>query len=223
MMISEPPTISAPPEPNEVDLGGDTDGETDGEVDEPQSVVYGEDAHSLSDAESTIGSESNDATENIMDRLSIAGVKHSDDLPLNYDSDTEEPHPAYPMNMHQRLARAREASSLTSFHPECIVPSIEEVLLRCSVTRAPNGHPTDDRHTTTPILTKYERAKVLGARAEQINSGAPSLVRVPQHMIDGYDIAEIELKEGKLPFIIRRPLPDGNSEYWHINDLEVLY
>ena len=42
-------------------------------------------------------------------------------------------------------------------------------------------------------------------------------------MIDGYTIALQELKEGKIPFIIRRPLPNGASEYWKINDLERLY
>ena len=35
-------------------------------------------------------------------------------------------------------------------------------------------------------------------------------------------IAQEEFKQKKMPFIIRRPLPDGSSEYWKIEDLEIL-
>ena len=41
-------------------------------------------------------------------------------------------------------------------------------------------------------------------------------------MIDGLTIAEEELKQKKIPFIIRRPLPNGASEYWKVKDLEML-
>jgi DNA-directed RNA polymerase I, II, and III subunit RPABC2 len=41
-------------------------------------------------------------------------------------------------------------------------------------------------------------------------------------MIDGYLIALKEFEEKKIPFIIRRPLPDGTSEYWRLSDLEII-
>jgi hypothetical protein len=41
-------------------------------------------------------------------------------------------------------------------------------------------------------------------------------------MINGMLIAEKELYEKVLPFIIRRPLPNGGSEYWHMSDLELI-
>ena len=44
-----------------------------------------------------------------------------------------------------------------------------------------------------------------------------------ENIIDGYLIAEMELKEKKLPFIIRRPLPNQTFEYWKIKDLEIYY
>jgi DNA-directed RNA polymerase I, II, and III subunit RPABC2 len=69
-------------------------------------------------------------------------------------------------------------------------------------------------------LTKYEKARVLGQRAKQIESGADPLVPVDNSIIDGYIIAEMELKAKKIPFIIRRPLPNGGSEYWKLRDLE---
>ena len=78
----------------------------------------------------------------------------------------------------------------------------------------------DDLHKTLPYLTKYEKTRVIGQRAKQINSGAYPFVKVPENVIDGYIIAEIELKEKRIPFIIRRPMPNGGSEYWKIKDLE---
>ena len=88
------------------------------------------------------------------------------------------------------------------------------------VIRDKNGIIVDDLHKTLPYLTKYERARVLGQRAKQINSGTTAFVKVPENIIDGYLIAELELKEKRIPFIIRRPLPNGGSEYWSIKDLE---
>ena len=78
----------------------------------------------------------------------------------------------------------------------------------------------DDLNKTIPYLTKYEKARILGQRAKQLNSGATPFVKVPENVIDGYIIAELELKQKQLPFIIRRPMPSGGSEYWSIKDLE---
>jgi DNA-directed RNA polymerase I, II, and III subunit RPABC2 len=77
-------------------------------------------------------------------------------------------------------------------------------------------------HRTVPFLTKYERTRIIGQRAKQINSGSKPFVNVPQHIIDGYIIAELELKQKKIPFIIKRPIPGGGSEYWNVKDLELI-
>jgi DNA-directed RNA polymerase subunit K/omega len=47
-------------------------------------------------------------------------------------------------------------------------------------------------------------------------------VKVPEGVIDGYLIALKELEEKKIPFIIRRPLPNRGSEYWHLEDLQII-
>jgi DNA-directed RNA polymerase subunit K/omega len=72
------------------------------------------------------------------------------------------------------------------------------------------------------ISHNYERARVLGQRAKQIETGSKPLVKVPENIIDGYLIAEIELEQKKIPFIIRRPIPNGGSEYWRLNDLQII-
>ena len=107
-------------------------------------------------------------------------------------------------------------------HPECVVHNYNEVLSMCKTIRDTNGIIIDELHKTIPYLTKYERAKILGVRAKQINSGATAFIKLEEGIIDGYIIAEMELKEKTIPFIIRRPMPNGGSEYWFLKDLEDL-
>ncbi|XP_038078261.1 DNA-directed RNA polymerases I, II, and III subunit RPABC2-like [Patiria miniata] len=71
---------------------------------------------------------------------------------------------------------------------------------------------------TTPYMTKYERARVLGTRALQIAMNAPVMVEL-EGETDPLQIAMKELKAGKIPIIIRRYLPDGSYEDWGIEDL----
>ena len=113
-------------------------------------------------------------------------------------------------------------NKLMDFHPEMKQISYEEMITLSTVVRDKNGIIIDPLHKTLPILTRYEQAKIIGLRAKQINSGSNPLIDVPDSMIDGITIAQEEFKQKKMPFIIRRPLPDGTSEYWKIEDLEIL-
>ena len=69
-------------------------------------------------------------------------------------------------------------------------------------------------------LTKYEETKIIGVRCEMLAAGARPLVNVPGHITDVQDIAEMELEERKIPFIIRREI-SGGYEYWKIEDMVV--
>eukprot|EP00754_Rhynchopus_humris_P041411 Rhum_TRINITY_DN24990_c0_g1::Rhum_TRINITY_DN24990_c0_g1_i1::g.180773::m.180773/K03014/RPB6, POLR2F; DNA-directed RNA polymerases I, II, and III subunit RPABC2 len=73
---------------------------------------------------------------------------------------------------------------------------------------------------TTRFLTKYERARILGIRALQISMGAPVKVELDGET-DPLIIASKELREKKIPIVIRRNLPDGSFEDWPIDDLVV--
>jgi DNA-directed RNA polymerase I, II, and III subunit RPABC2 len=71
---------------------------------------------------------------------------------------------------------------------------------------------------TTRYLTKYERARVLGTRALQISMNAPVMVDL-EGETDPLKIAMKELREKKIPIVIRRYLPDGSYEDWGIDEL----
>ena len=70
-----------------------------------------------------------------------------------------------------------------------------------------------------PKLTRFERARIAGARALQISLGAPILVELPAKVSDPIDIALAELKQGVLPMTIRRALPDGSHQDIALLDL----
>lgn len=107
-------------------------------------------------------------------------------------------------------------------HPELIQSNYDEITALCKVVRDENGVVIDPLHKTLPTLTKYEFTRVLGLRAKQLNSGAEPFIEIPENVIEGYVIAQMELAQKALPYIIVRPLPGGKKEYWHLRDLEII-
>jgi len=76
----------------------------------------------------------------------------------------------------------------------------------------------ENERSTTPYMTKYERARILGTRALQISMNAPVLVDL-EGETDPLQIAIKELREKKIPLIVRRYLPDGHYEDWTCEEL----
>jgi DNA-directed RNA polymerase subunit K/omega len=111
---------------------------------------------------------------------------------------------------------------IASHHPECLSFNHEETETLSRVVRDENGRIIDPYHKTLPFLTKYEKTRILGIRTKQLNEGAKPYIDVNPTIIDGYIIAQLELEHKRLPFIIRRPIPNGGSELWKLQDLEII-
>jgi DNA-directed RNA polymerase I, II, and III subunit RPABC2 len=111
---------------------------------------------------------------------------------------------------------------ISDFHPELKNHNYDEIDVMSRVVRDNTGTIIDPLHKTLPFLTKYEKTRILGERATQLNAGATAMIEVDVDMIDGYLIALKEFDQKKIPFIIKRPLPNGAVEYWKLEDLEVL-
>mmetsp|Transcript_34416 Transcript_34416/g.67280 ORF Transcript_34416/g.67280 Transcript_34416/m.67280 type:complete len:136 (-) Transcript_34416:635-1042(-) len=77
-----------------------------------------------------------------------------------------------------------------------------------------------EKRTTLPFLTKYEKARVLGARALQISMGAPLMIEI-EGETDALDIAAKELLKRTIPITIRRYLPNGTFEDWDLDELVI--
>jgi DNA-directed RNA polymerases I, II, and III subunit RPABC2 len=131
------------------------------------------------------------------------------------DSDSDE-------NYLQKFDEELTNNYILDNHQEEIVQNYAEVLTLSKIVKDSEGNIIDQFHRTNPILSKYEKTKVLGQRTKQLNNGAKALIKLNENIIDSYIIAEMELKEKVLPFIIRRPLANGASEYWTLQDLEIL-
>jgi DNA-directed RNA polymerase subunit K/omega len=144
--------------------------------------------------------------------------KMSSDDDDNASSDEEEDGEDYL----QKFDREINDNYILRFHPECKSHNYDEISALTKVVYNEDNIIVDPLHRTIPILTKYEKTRVLGQRAKQINSGGKPFVKVPENIIDGYLIAEMELAQKRIPFIIRRPLPSGGSEYWNLSDLELI-
>lgn len=117
-----------------------------------------------------------------------------------------------------------ELRRLYAQHPELIVDYIESIMSRVPLKVAqPTDTSPDDNHTTYPFLTIYEKTKIIGLRANQLSQGARPFITVPNYVTDVRQIARLELEQKKIPFIIKRPLPNGSYEYWRLSDLMMIH
>ena len=151
-------------------------------------------------------------------------IKTTDIIPTmsEDDDDDDDEDDEEDENYLQKFDGEIRKNFIEQFHPDKKTHNYEEVRGLCTLTKNEYGFIQDPLHKTLPFLTKYEKTRILGQRAKQINSGAKPFVKVLNNIIDGYSIALIELAEKKIPFIIKRPLPDGSCEYWRVSDLELI-
>lgn len=116
----------------------------------------------------------------------------------------------------------RTTKFLNQHHPECRMEYVEEVAKKLPLTEFGSTDKKDTNHRSVPYLTQYERTKIIGFRSNQLSQGARPLIQVPSHITDVMDIARLELEQRRLPFLLKRPMPDGTYEYWRLQDLLIL-
>lgn len=106
---------------------------------------------------------------------------------------------------------------LLKSHPECVLDYEEEeqpsIPLRTTLSE------DDPYHTSMPFLSVFEKTKILGMRTNQLAQGARPYVIVPEHITNVLDIAKMELEQRRLPFIIKRHMPNGTYEKFRISDM----
>jgi len=142
------------------------------------------------------------------------GDEYMDEEEDDDDSDDEQ----YLQKFDEQLRK----NIVNEYHPELIIHSNDDIQAYTRIVKNDKGIIVDPLHTTLPFVTKYERARILGERTKQLNAGAKALVEVEPDVIDGYLIALKEFEEKKIPFIVKRPMPNGGCEYWKLKDLEII-
>jgi DNA-directed RNA polymerase subunit K/omega len=121
-----------------------------------------------------------------------------------------------------KFTKETTSNYIQQHHQECLQINYDEMETLTKIVRDANGNIIDGLHRTSPILSKYEYSRILGQRAAQIESGSKPYISVNPDIIDGYIIATQELREKKIPIIIRRPI-GTTFEYWKLQDLELLF
>jgi DNA-directed RNA polymerase subunit K/omega len=115
---------------------------------------------------------------------------------------------------------------LYKHHPEAVLDYKESVFQKLSLKSVPpfTTDELDKNHKSQPFLTQYEKTRILGFRTNQLAQGARPLLLngVPEYMKTTLEIARLELEQRRLPFIVKRPMPDGSFEYWRLSDLLIL-
>jgi len=81
--------------------------------------------------------------------------------------------------------------------------------------------------STLPFFTKYEFTALVGVRAQQLAEGAKPLVTLDGLITSSprfvWELAEKEIYNKKLPFIIHRQFPNGKAEYWSATELTIIW
>ena len=163
--------------------------------------------------------EEDDDIQEEMDMDDLPDMQKQPSAFLEPDDDDEEEEDA---DYLQKFDDSIKQSIIADYHPELKNHNYDEIEVLSRVVRDNTGVIVDPLHKTLPFVTKYEKARILGERAAQINAGAAPFVEVDVDVIDGYVIALKEFEEKKIPFIVKRPLPNGMVEYWKLEDMECL-
>jgi len=83
-----------------------------------------------------------------------------------------------------------------------------------------------EKNLSRAYLTKYEFNQIIGLRTMHLSKGAIPLVDLPENFsvksnMDLRQVALQEIKESKLPYIVKRKMPNGKIEYWRLVDLKL--
>jgi len=190
------------------------------EDDDDENIIESDDDSDLEE-----GEEREEEDENIVkskNKKSVVTKKTKKELIILDEEDEDDEEEEFNENYLEKFDSELVKNYISDFHPECFNHNYDEISKMSNVIRNSDGIIIDPLHKTIPYLTKYEKTRILGQRAKQIETGCKPFVKVPENIIESHIIAELELKEKKIPFIIKRPIPGGAFEYWKLNDLEVI-
>lgn len=115
------------------------------------------------------------------------------------------------------MSSEEEIEDIQEFYEEeTIIDTTEDINLFQN-----NYENNKKNYKSSKYLNKYEKTKVLSERVQQLANNSKPLIPNPQNYNDIYSIAIEELRQKKIPFIIKRPI-NNTFEYWKLEDLHIL-
>jgi DNA-directed RNA polymerase I, II, and III subunit RPABC2 len=123
------------------------------------------------------------------------------------------------LDTYRKLIEKNEGSEpLTEKQQEALEKRIKEIESREVIENITEHEPVEipcEKGKITigpPTLTRFEKARIMGARALQLSLGAPPFITIPKTARISLDIAMEELEQRVIPITIRRVLPNGDYQ-----------
>ena len=178
---------------SDFDISGDEGGEDEEVEKNPEEEAYI--APPISSALKTPANKPKTLDSSISHPASFKSKSEEEEEKDDEDDDDEDDEDKNEEDYLQKFNKNFRNEFVNQNHPESNTHNYEEVKQRTLITREGTAI-IDGGHKTIPFLTKYEKTRVLGQRAKQINAGAkPLLDTIPANIIDGYLIAKLELAQ----------------------------
>ena len=199
----------------EIEPDIEIDPDADDEIDEPDDDSEDEDLIGIDESE--LLKITSDKTTDKKTLIETGEENYNTEIsPINSDVDSDDE------ELLQKFDFEVRDKYVSENHPECLLLNSTQIDNLCQITRDKENNIIDDNHKTAPFLSKFEKTKVIGQRVKQLNIGDKPFINTTKSLIDNSIIAEEELLQKKLPFIIRRPISNKTSEYWYLSDLEII-
>lgn len=117
------------------------------------------------------------------------------------------------IDAYRKLAEMQDLSEAEKkVMEERIQAMTERSVIDANVAHEPREIPGDAVAIGPPVLTRFEKARIMGARALQLSLGAPPFVDIPATAKRSLDIAMEELEKKIIPIVIKRVLPNGDYQ-----------
>ena len=148
----------------------------------------------------------------------LDGDKKTDDVKSSFESDTVET----AITAYRKLFEVKDVELTEKRQAEidqvCEIMRKREIIYK-ETEHEPEEIVSKDNKVVTgpPFLTRFEKARIMGARALQLSLGAPPFISVPKDTSTSLEIAMEELNERLIPIVIRRVLPNGDYQNIPIN------
>lgn len=119
------------------------------------------------------------------------------------------------VDTYRKLIEAKELSEKEQEDLEKKIKEIEDRdIIETNSEHTPQEIPSEKGNITIgpPVLTRFEKARIMGARALQLSQGAPPFIEIPPTARTSLDIAMEELDRRIIPIVIKRVLPNGDYQ-----------
>ena len=139
--------------------------------------------------------------------------------------ETEEIDPDAEISVHATMEKAIENyRKIREYQKELTEKELDDLEKECEAIRQRAIIDVDQHHDAVelsadgkilmgpPTLTRFEKARIMGARALQLSLGAPPFIEIPVNAATSLDISMKELEERVIPITIRRVLPNGDFQ-----------